>query len=40
MEQHKLDLIKYRIERAKETSEEAELALNHNKLKLAENRIY
>ncbi len=40
MEQHKLDLIKYRIERAKETSEEAELALNHDKLKLAENRIY
>jgi hypothetical protein len=28
MEQHKLDLITYRIDRAKETAEEAELALN------------
>jgi uncharacterized protein (UPF0332 family) len=40
MEQYKLDLIKYRIERSKETAEEAEIAINHNKLKLAENRIY
>jgi hypothetical protein len=39
MEHLKLDLIKYRIERAKETAVEAELAFNHNKLKLAENRI-
>jgi hypothetical protein len=39
MEQYKLDLIKYRIERSKETVEEAEIAINHNKLKLAENRI-
>jgi uncharacterized protein (UPF0332 family) len=40
MEQYRLDLIKYRMERSRETAEEAELALNHNKLKLAENRIY
>ena len=40
MEPYKLDLLKYRIERSKETVEEAEFALNHNKLKLAENRIY
>lgn len=40
MEQYKLDLINYRLEKAKETAEEAELALSHNKLRLAENRIY
>jgi uncharacterized protein (UPF0332 family) len=40
MEQYKLDLLKYRIDRAKETAEEAEIALNLNKLLLAENRIY
>lgn len=40
MEQYKLDLINYRLEKAKETAEEAELALTHNKLRLAENRIY
>jgi len=27
MEQYKLDLIKYRIERSKETAEEAEIAI-------------
>jgi uncharacterized protein (UPF0332 family) len=40
MEQHKLDLLKYRIDRAKETAGEAEMALKHNKLRLAENGIY
>jgi len=40
MEQYKLDLLKYRIERSKETAEEVEIAINHDKLKLAENRIY
>jgi uncharacterized protein (UPF0332 family) len=40
MEQYKLDLIDYRLEKARETAEEAELALSHNKLRLAENRIY
>lgn len=40
MEQYKLDLIHYRIGKARETAEEAELALKHNKLRLAENRIY
>lgn len=40
MEQYKVDLINYRIDRARETAEEAEMALNHHKLKLAENRIY
>ena len=40
MEQRKQDLIKYRIDRSKETAEEAEIALAHNKLRLAENRIY
>jgi uncharacterized protein (UPF0332 family) len=40
MEQNKLELLKYRIDRAKETAEEAEIALNLNKLRLAENRIY
>lgn len=40
MEPHKLDLIHYRVDKAKETAEEAELALNHNKFRLSENRIY
>ncbi|MCX6584752.1 MAG: HEPN domain-containing protein [Candidatus Aminicenantes bacterium] len=40
MEQRKLDLMKYRMDRAKETAQEAELALANNKLRLAENRIY
>ena len=40
MEQHKLDLIRYRIEKSKETANEAELALNHHMYRLAENRIY
>ncbi len=40
MQQHKLDLVQYRIDRAKETAEEAEIALAHDKLRLAENRIY
>ncbi|MGD2087882.1 MAG: HEPN domain-containing protein [Candidatus Aminicenantes bacterium] len=33
-------LIKYRIEQAHEAIEEAELSINHNKLKMAVNRIY
>lgn len=33
-------LIKYRIEQAHEAIEDAELAINHNKLKMAVNRIY
>lgn len=37
---YKIDLINYRIKRAGETLEEAELALNNNKLSLAENRAY
>jgi uncharacterized protein (UPF0332 family) len=40
MEQYKLDLIKYRTDKAIETAGEAELAFKHNKLRLAENRIY
>ncbi len=40
MDAHKLDLLHYRIKKAKETAEEAELALNFNKFRLAENRIY
>lgn len=33
-------LIKYRIEQAHEAIEDAELSINHNKLKMAVNRIY
>ena len=33
-------LIKYRIEQAHEAIEEVELSINHNKLKMAVNRIY
>lgn len=33
-------LIRYRIEQAYESIEEAELSINHNKLKMAVNRIY
>ncbi|NIM11992.1 MAG: HEPN domain-containing protein [Candidatus Aminicenantes bacterium] len=33
-------LIKYRIEQAHEAIDEAELSINHNKLKMAINRIY
>ena len=33
-------LIRYRIEQAHEAIEEAELSINHNKLKMAVNRIY
>jgi uncharacterized protein (UPF0332 family) len=33
-------LIKYRVEQAYEAIEEAELSINHNKLKMAINRIY
>lgn len=33
-------LIKYRIEQAHEAIEDVELSLNHNKLKMAVNRIY
>ncbi len=40
MEQTKLDLINYRLKRSEETAVETELALNHNKFNLAENRIY
>jgi len=40
MKQTKLDLIKYRIERAKQTIDEAKLAFDNNKFNLAENRIY
>ena len=38
--EHKEDLIQYRIKRAENTIEEAELAIKNNKLPLAENRIY
>jgi uncharacterized protein (UPF0332 family) len=38
--EHKEDLIQYRIKRAENTIEEAELAIRNNKLPLAENRIY
>ncbi|MBU2446827.1 MAG: HEPN domain-containing protein [Bacteroidetes bacterium] len=34
------NLIKYRLERCKETIEEVELAIKNKKLHLAENRIY
>lgn len=40
MKYDKKSLIKYRISRATETLEEAKLALDHNKLNLAANRIY
>ena len=33
-------LIEYRIQRAKETIQEVKMALEHNRLNLAENRIY
>jgi uncharacterized protein (UPF0332 family) len=33
-------LIDYRIQRARETVQEAEMSLEHNRLNLAENRIY
>ncbi|MCP4103270.1 MAG: HEPN domain-containing protein, partial [Lentisphaerae bacterium] len=33
-------LIDYRIQRARETVQEAEMSLNHNRFNLAENRIY
>jgi uncharacterized protein (UPF0332 family) len=38
--EHKEDLIRYRLERAEATIEEAELAFKNNKLPLAMNRIY
>jgi uncharacterized protein (UPF0332 family) len=38
--EHKEDLIQYRINRAENTINEAELAIKNNKLPLAENRIY
>jgi uncharacterized protein (UPF0332 family) len=38
--EHKGDLIQYRIKRAEDTIDEAELAIKNNKLPLAENRIY
>lgn len=40
MEQYKRDLINYRLDRSRETAEEAEMALEHKKFRLAENRIY
>ena len=40
MQQTKLDLLKYRIERAKQTVDEVKLAFDNNKFNLAENRIY
>jgi hypothetical protein len=33
-------LINYRIQRARETVQEAEMALRHSRFNLAENRIY
>lgn len=33
-------LIDYRIQRARETIDEVKMALEHNRLNLAENRIY
>jgi len=38
--EHKEDLIRYRIEKAEGTIEEAELALKNDKFSLSENRIY
>jgi hypothetical protein len=38
--EHKEDLINYRLKRAGDTLEEAELAFKNNKLNLTENRIY
>jgi uncharacterized protein (UPF0332 family) len=38
--EYKEDLIRYRIKRAEDTLDEAELAIKNNKLPLAENRIY
>lgn len=38
--EHKEDLIQYRIMRAEDTLDEAELSIINNKLPLAENRIY
>jgi len=40
MDFDKDELIKYRIERAKETIQEAELSLKNKSLHLAQNRIY
>jgi len=40
MTRHKTELANYRFERALETSDEAELAYQHDKMNLAENRIY
>lgn len=40
MESDKKDLIKYRIERSKETIEDARIALGNSRLHNAENRIY
>ena len=37
---NKVELIEYRISRAKETIEEAKNAINENHFHLAENRIY
>jgi len=38
--EYKDDLIRYRINKSEGTIEEAELAIENNKLSLAENRIY
>ena len=40
MAYNKTALIRYRIERARETLEEVEMALEHSHFNLAENRIY